>query len=1153
MKILKLHIYNIASIEDEKIDFTESPLGDSDVFLITGKTGSGKTTILDAICLALYRTTPRLWQCRGDKVENNSDNLALNDPRQLMRRNTGEAYVILTFEGIDGHEYEAEWHVQRGKKKKPNVSLDPATWRLKDITSGKEYTGRGEKVSEVRDAIRLAVGLEFSQFCRTTMLAQGEFTRFLKSSEKEKVEILEKITHFTEYTLIGRRIYEITAEKKKTLDEALIKAQDTGLGDDELAALQEETRTIETIVKQKGEERTTISRKRQWLMDDTKLKEEKSAAEKSLRMAEEMIANDNFKSNEMTVRQWRDTADARTALKERENAKAAAGKYDEQRKELAETYRSLIGGIAFYENLQKEKNDAYALVKKYIADNADKETLYDKADALAIQLRQIDADRIRIGNEKRKIIDNSRTLNETLLPQYDKAEKAIADANEAIRQCENDIKRHEEELDDIGMNALYKKQQDISALLSLIDHAKTMLNNLDNIRKAYKERGLQLDKTRTELEEKTRKAEEMEPAITTAKARMEAAEELLGKHNNTVEKWAVNMRHSLHVGDVCPVCQQTVNSIPEESIIQKLYLQVKEQYETAKREYDELLKKWNKLTAETNADKNAYQRDKQAHDKDKSVAEAELAAKDACRRCGITTLEEDIRQQLDSLMVSSLRQGEELNKTIATGEAKNKEIKELRKSLSAMRKKIETALQPVLEKCKAAKDSCVKAIDTSNIVIKTAEEAIGQNATVINEYIPEPEWTEEPKEYAAKLSAAAKAYRDKQQEKNTLEKGLEQLANILDNTRDTQHNILSTLPDWSGIEAAECRRNSSLLSDMNSLANSVTSNIALGNKAKETISKAQQQIDSYLDSNPLMDIGILEKLGSLSSSYIETIETECQRLRSELQKHQALLANVNSRIQTHLEEETGKMITEEDNVETLGENIQTLDAEINRLNQDYGAKKKTIEDDKAKKANVALLKEQADKAREEYDRWQRVNTHIGDATGSKFQKIAQSYILGSLLNSANVYLRRLAPRYTLRAVPGTLYISLEDAYQGFASRGTDSLSGGESFLVSLALALALADIGDSLSVDTLFIDEGFGTLSGQPLTNAIHTLRTLHSQSGRHVGIISHVEEVKANIPVQIQVIQEGNNSSSRIRVTCEQGSMVSFDDRKKTLKTIET
>ena len=128
-------------------------------------------------------------------------------------------------------------------------------------------------------------------------------------------------------------------------------------------------------------------------------------------------------------------------------------------------------------------------------------------------------------------------------------------------------------------------------------------------------------------------------------------------------------------------------------------------------------------------------------------------------------------------------------------------------------------------------------------------------------------------------------------------------------------------------------------------------------------------------------------------------------------------------------------------------------------------------------------------------------------------------------------MQRLAPRYTLRAVPGTLFIMLEDAYQGFATRGSDSLSGGESFLVSLALALALADMGEGLSVDTLFIDEGFGTLSGQPLVNAINTLRTLHQQHGRHVGVISHMDEVKANIPVQIQVNQEGNNSSSTLTI----------------------
>ena len=128
-------------------------------------------------------------------------------------------------------------------------------------------------------------------------------------------------------------------------------------------------------------------------------------------------------------------------------------------------------------------------------------------------------------------------------------------------------------------------------------------------------------------------------------------------------------------------------------------------------------------------------------------------------------------------------------------------------------------------------------------------------------------------------------------------------------------------------------------------------------------------------------------------------------------------------------------------------------------------------------------------------------------------------------------MKTLTDRYTLKVSPGTFIIMLEDAYQGYVSRAASTISGGESFLVSLSLALALSDIGQQLAVDTLFIDEGFGTLSGEPLQNAVNTLRSLHSKSGRHVGIISHVEELQDRIPVQIQVMQEGNNSSSKVKI----------------------
>ena len=125
----------------------------------------------------------------------------------------------------------------------------------------------------------------------------------------------------------------------------------------------------------------------------------------------------------------------------------------------------------------------------------------------------------------------------------------------------------------------------------------------------------------------------------------------------------------------------------------------------------------------------------------------------------------------------------------------------------------------------------------------------------------------------------------------------------------------------------------------------------------------------------------------------------------------------------------------------------------------------------------------------------------------------------------------LSQRYELRVLPGSFVIEVVDAWQGYAVRPSSTLSGGEGFLVSLALALALGDAGNRLTSNVLFIDEGFGTLSGEPLQNAVNTLKALHTQTGRHVGIISHIEELRERLPVQIRVEQPGNASSSHVKV----------------------
>ena len=167
-----------------------------------------------------------------------------------------------------------------------------------------------------------------------------------------------------------------------------------------------------------------------------------------------------------------------------------------------------------------------------------------------------------------------------------------------------------------------------------------------------------------------------------------------------------------------------------------------------------------------------------------------------------------------------------------------------------------------------------------------------------------------------------------------------------------------------------------------------------------------------------------------------------------------------------------------------------------------------------------------------YRQWAEFSNMLGSADGRTLRKIAQSYLLGELLGSANGYLRQFNDRYELETNPGTLTILVRDLLQGDRTAVT-TLSGGESFMVSLALALALSSMsGKVFNVDTIFIDEGFGSLSAGYLDNVMETLNRPYDMGGRRVGIISHVEMLKERITTQIQVERDPkDNTVSRIRV----------------------
>jgi exonuclease SbcC len=319
------------------------------------------------------------------------------------------------------------------------------------------------------------------------------------------------------------------------------------------------------------------------------------------------------------------------------------------------------------------------------------------------------------------------------------------------------------------------------------------------------------------------------------------------------------------------------------------------------------------------------------------------------------------------------------------------------------------------------------------------------------------------------------------------------------------------------------------LTNLNELFSSLKSAQDGIKQAEVTEAEAREQLATFFNEHPEIDQDRLTQLADIKPEKIEKLRKEQEQIRSDVKQANSLLTDLGNRIQVHNESKPQFEIDE--TAETLKAKANEFEKTVGNLREQVGGLKHELEQDENNKRSRHELIDEMERLKGIYIRWSKLSDLIGDKEGTKFRRVAQSYILGSLIRSANQYMRTLTDRYTLLVTPGTSVISIEDAYQGYARRAATTISGGESFLVSLSLALALADIGKQLAVDTMFIDEGFGTLSGEPLRCAVNTLKSLHSTAGRHVGIISHVEELRERIPVQIQVNQQGNNSSSQIQV----------------------
>lgn len=1146
MILQQLQIHNIASIEDATIDFEAQPLADSEVFLITGKTGAGKSTLLDAICLALYASTPRLenTSMQGEMRDNEKD-IKIKDPVQLMRRNTGEAFVRLTFIGSNDVHYEAQWSVARARNKVTG-KIQNKKWALRNLDTDFTYA----KDKEIREEIALAIGLDFKQFCRTTLLAQGEFTRFLNSKDDEKAEILEKITGVDAYSRIGAKIFEQTVEKKKIWEDSQQKIEGIQILNDEEIA--QKNNQLQQLDEQSQQLKTTLEKeqkKLRWLQQEQDFRQRKEQAKEDLAHVKAIAESDETQQQEQTIALWNHTIEARAKMNEAASCAKTILQQEAQLQSLKQTFRQIQGAQSY--ELQQEQTIALSIknIDDYLAQEAPKVHIYENAQTLNTLINSYLKNKKDAENNLQYANQIKKELSTQYQPMLEKSKTMLEACQKAYNQQVINVQEAEAELEQLHLPQLRQQQEALKTLLNDIQKAKNLLELLHEEQNRHvlsKENLVQLQNS---ILEKEKQLQVLTQESHDAEIRKNALQLAYEKQRESINKWAKSIRMKLQIGDTCPVCQQRIEAtLPHEDNIDALVIEAEKLYKDAEIEYNQKIANQNALDSDIKALKNSLANEQKVFAKCcESLAKATPKAQEAAKKIPEG---ENETQTLATL--------EKVSAQIAEAEVKEKEAKKLRTLRDQKLQEYEVLRNGMLAAQQKVNDTQhrIELVEAQiSLQTKDSEKAQNDIQTLIGEAEKlswKNDWHTMLTEFGKEVEDGAITYKmntEKQQklvaELKQFEEGNKNLAAVLD-------AIVKLMPTWGtpSKEPLMLKRIPKVLTRASELQSQITAALQQMNAAKEKeedtkkwlkefMEKKQEMLKDFSDKEQeiLLDENLLLQLDTLQQSDIAEKTEAINRIKQQLVSKQTVWDELEKAYQLHTGEyealfDEEEEMTEEESLDTrISTCIASLEAQLSELGNQRGGIIRDQEIDRSNKAKVGSLLQESAQKKADFEKWSRLNQLLGDATGNKFRRIAQSYVLASLIHSANGYMRTLSDRYILKVVPGTFVISLEDAYQGYVSRAASTLSGGESFLVSLSLALALSDIGTQLSVDTLFIDEGFGTLSGEPLQHAINTLRSLHSKSGRHVGIISHVEELKERIPVQIRVNQEGNNSSSTIEI----------------------
>lgn len=1136
MKIKELHIRNIASIEKADIDFkkdlVDAVTGDpASIFLISGDTGVGKSIILDGIAMALYGTTPRLESVENPKknkfTDTKGEEVMIASIEQYTRLGISEkddCYSEVVFEGNDGLEYRSRltlgYKLGRDKVLRHRASS-------MSLTVG---TVQYDKIEEVKKHNEEAIGLSFKQFNRMVMLAQGQFAAFLTGKKDERQDILEQLTNTERFSEFGDAIDRLFKRAKTYMETAQTLKDEAEKYVLKKWEVDELTQGLEAI----KEEETANAKSNQAVTEKIEAVKKYNKADGEIRNSREQkedlavkMAGKEYLDAKRIVSDWDSTATERQRLTDLRKYEEDRKTVNAQVKELSAQFGILSSDLVFRgDDISHRKTDLDEM-QAWLTAREDRKTLYDQAEVIALKMENLQMVFEELVNNRRdlnKESDRTGELKKAEGEQKIKYDEALASLN--AKQDEIDkLTEERKEMDPDGTNA---ELGEIPAKINRLNNLETVFGTLEKERGELEKLIASIDddeKVLAELDLKTKAAQrEME----TAEKSYDFAQRCFTTMNASTEDLLVDLRKQLQEEkeEICPLCGQRIVAFTEDysarvTELDGLRAEAKKILDEAKVRRDDVKGKRDGFSGKLD------QKKRNAERQAEEIKGKEATVKADASRAGLNP-ELDLPDQIKAAK-KNLSDRENVLKE------KQRQAVQLQKKIDDLLKERKPLDTKKDETYRAWQDA-LKAFNDNGEAIKGLGELIGKNEKKRDDLKGEiasimapfyPDWATDLEVSISSLKADAKEYQEKDNAaKNAL------TAVKADETRIRTINgsralILLDFPDWNREVEPVSHPSDNIVGEWTELSRKASSANASLETIKNGIAGCKEVLEAWYQSTA-------KKEADLAA--IQAAEANIQTYRNLVNDTAAEYRDAVKAIddaQKEIDDAKGTLGVTEDSEIPVFEVLQAEKSKLSDEHDDIIARKTEIstklsanEDNEAK---LETKKKDLASAEAEFRKWDPINRYFG---GSRFRTVVQTYILRPLLNNANIYLQQITDRYKLTCSEDNeqLSILVLDRYNKDQIRSATVLSGGERFMISLALSLALSSLNRTdMNVDILFIDEGFGTLDKASLESVMSTLEKLQEiagESNRRVGIISHREELDERIPTKIHVVKKGEGRS---------------------------